>query len=77
MSQIGITDSYQVVAVEYADQRIEARWRGAHYVNYYMDGEEFACAWQDAQVKDEETLREFVLENLPYHLGLEDLETET
>lgn len=72
MSQIQIKDKYQVVTVDYGDLTVEARWRGAHYVNYYMDGREFACAWQEGQVRDAETLEEFVLSNLPYHLGLEE-----
>jgi hypothetical protein len=71
MSFLEIKDSYTVIAIEYAEQIIEARWRGAHYVNYYSQGKEFACAWQSDQVHDEETLRAFVLENLPYHLGIE------
>jgi hypothetical protein len=71
MSQIQVKDRYQVVAVEYGDVILEARWRGAHYVNYYLNGEEFACAWQENQVLDADSLTEFVLSNLPYHLGLE------
>jgi hypothetical protein len=76
MSSLEITDAYTVLVVEYAEEIIEARWRGAHYINYYYKGEEFACAWQNDVVRDEETLRAFVLSNLPYHLEIES-ESET
>ena len=72
MTQIEIADEYRVLVIEFGEEIIEARWRGAHYVNYYANGEEFACAWQHDQITDEETFRTFVLRNLPYHLGIGD-----
>jgi hypothetical protein len=71
MNQLEITDDYRVLQITYADVAIEARWRGGHYVNYFINGGEFACAWQDGQVTDEATFRSFVVENLPFHLGID------
>ena len=76
MAGIEITDEYLTIKVEYAEMDFEARWRGGHYVNYFASGKEFACAWQDGDVRDAETFRDFVLENMPFHMGIEDEDAE-
>jgi hypothetical protein len=76
MTELEILDEYMVIQIEWAGMPIEARWRGGNYINYFANGEEFACAYQIGKVSDLDTLRAFVLENLPYNLGIEDGEEE-
>jgi hypothetical protein len=72
MAQLEITDAYTVVIVNFAEMEIQARWHGGHYVNFFANGEEFACAWQNEEVKDLDSLQAFVLDGLPFHLGIEE-----
>ena len=72
MNELEVTDAYTVVTFEYAEMEIQARWRGGHYVNFYANGEEFACAWQNDEVKDLDSLQAFALDCLPVHLGIEE-----
>jgi hypothetical protein len=76
MTQLSIRSEYMVVTVEYAETIIEARWHYGAGINYCVDGRDIAYATQYGLVTDSDSLSAFVLENLPYHLGIEDEETE-
>jgi hypothetical protein len=76
MTELEILDEYMIIQIEWAGMPLEARWRGGGYINFYANGQEFACAYQSGEVKDADSLRSFVLDVLPFHLGIEDEEQE-